>query len=493
MPSYLAVYEDSAPFFTYSGPWRAGSSDGDAMADKYSESSFFLTEALGASMSFTFYGTEVTILGAKRPNHGRYSASIDGVDSPILSGAGEDQFLATLYTATAAKGLHNVTLTNRDPTFLDVDQVSWLASVGQDNEPLIVNNRQDSHPDFVYTPSDAWTSSPPSVGTFSGGTGRGTSQAGASARLTFKGDAVALYGPCGPAIASSYSVQVNNNPPTLHSALKQFYRPRQLLYYGANLGKGTHTVTIRLEATSDRSEMLAIDYAEVFTTPSLGGSFDSTISTPAGLIAGLAVLAVITSICLGILAYIFLLYKRKRFNFAPAPKTGDSDVLAEGYTGPGFQPAVSPFVAYSQYTTRGLQYGPSMSMPSAGPSTTAQYAPSDGPSSANSLLNPRVAPSAPQMRYATTNGSSSLAYYQPSDAGDSGVRDGRSTGAASVSTAISTSTSTGTSTNPSLASAFPSRPIRNLKSREAASMEQEAPLPTPPPPAYNPGSPGMSS
>lgn len=88
-----------------------------------------------------------------------------------------------------------------------------------------------------------------------------------------------------------------------------------------------------------------------------------------------------------------------------------------------------------------------MSMPSAGPSTTAQYAPSDGPSSANSLLNPRVAPSAPQMRYATTNGSSSLAYYQPSDAGDSGVRDGRSTGAASVSTAISTSTSTGTSTN----------------------------------------------
>ena len=67
-------------------------------------------------------------------------------------------------------------------------------------------------------------------------------------------------------------MQVDDQPATTHSALKaDFYRAKQLLYYGANLGRGEHKLTMRLEATSERSQMLMVDYVDVFTTPSLGG------------------------------------------------------------------------------------------------------------------------------------------------------------------------------------------------------------------------------
>ena len=90
-------------------------------------------------------------------------------------------------------------------------------------------------------------------------------------RICAIGDAIAIYGPSGPAGAASYSVQVGTDTPSHYSALKQFYRPRQLLYYGANLGPGSHNITLKLESTSDLSQMLAIDYAEIYTTESLGG------------------------------------------------------------------------------------------------------------------------------------------------------------------------------------------------------------------------------
>jgi hypothetical protein len=47
-----------------------------------------------------------------------------------------------------------------------------MASVGRDDEPLIVNTRQDNDPGFAYNPPDAWTTRPSSVGSFSGANGQ---------------------------------------------------------------------------------------------------------------------------------------------------------------------------------------------------------------------------------------------------------------------------------------------------------------------------------
>ncbi|RXW22096.1 hypothetical protein EST38_g3769 [Candolleomyces aberdarensis] len=211
--------------------------------------------------------------------------------------------------------------------YLDIDFVSWKASVGRDDEPLIVNTWQASHPAFVYAPADAWTTNPPSVSNFIGATGHASSSPGASVQLNFQGlqpspkvkwaisvtesiftigDAIAIYGPSGPNGAS-------------------YHRTRQLLYYGATLGPGNHSIILTLEQIFDRSGMLAIDYAEIYTTPSLGGSFDNATPSPSSggpqvtaLIVGIAITGTLALLVLGLLAFLFVSHKYKgRLNSTP--------------------------------------------------------------------------------------------------------------------------------------------------------------------------------
>ncbi|EAU86173.2 hypothetical protein CC1G_03384 [Coprinopsis cinerea okayama7 len=349
MPSYLAVYEDSAPYFTYTGGWRAGTSSDDRSADRYSESSFTVTDSPGATFSFIFYGTAVSIHGAKRGNHGPYQVTVDGQLFPTESGQSTpDQFNVTLFSTILAKGQHTVQLQNSGRSFRDIDYVTWEASVGEPDEPLIVNTVQDNHPTFEYTPTTDWTTEPPLVGTYSGANGHATGTVGASAVLTFRGDAIALYGPSGPDCAATYSVQVDGRPSQSFSALKQFYRARQLLYYGANLGPGEHKLTVTLTSNSNPGQLLAIDYAEIYTAPSLGGSFaplDGSTSLPIGLIAGLAVTSALAVVCLIFLIYLLVLCKKGRIR-----RCNDKDDMARGAvniegaaTGTNFNPSLMPF------------------------------------------------------------------------------------------------------------------------------------------------------
>lgn len=93
----------------------------------YSESSFQATETRGASASFSFYGTQVTIYGAKRSNHGTYEVTLDGEATGAQNGfAMPDEFLRVLYSANVAKGPHNVTITNMENRWMDVDAVSGM-------------------------------------------------------------------------------------------------------------------------------------------------------------------------------------------------------------------------------------------------------------------------------------------------------------------------------------------------------------------------------
>lgn len=78
-------------------------------------------------MSFSFYGSSVTVYGAKRGNHGSYDATVDHSGSlPFNGKANPDQFNATLFTSSMNLGVHNLTITNGDDTFFDVDYVSCL-------------------------------------------------------------------------------------------------------------------------------------------------------------------------------------------------------------------------------------------------------------------------------------------------------------------------------------------------------------------------------
>ena len=187
---------------------------------------------------------------------------------------------------------------------------------------LIVNTYQDTHPSFAYQPSSSWTS-PPLLGTFLGSTGQyvifyylseGSSHGRLSARpkiplqqqvsllrwgqtnwashrahadanccrvnSNFRshlrrnfsqyhpGNAIGLYGPVGPSNTQAYSVQVDDGPPSNFSAKKTFYRPQQLLFYAGNLSTGTHKISVQ---TKSSAGYLSIDYANVYSAPSLGG------------------------------------------------------------------------------------------------------------------------------------------------------------------------------------------------------------------------------
>ncbi|KAJ6586895.1 hypothetical protein DFH09DRAFT_1429551 [Mycena vulgaris] len=312
MPQFNTTIEDYSPLITYSPEWRAGSSL-DSSASLYSDSSFFLTQSDGATASFAYNGTSFTIFGAKRNNHGFFQIAVDGKALVPISGKSADpgEFQAPLYSSPSLpQGLHTVTLTNQGTTFVDIDFITWQNSVGADDEQLIVNTVQDSDPSFVYTPAISWGTNVPSIGTYSGGSGHATATPGAFMTYTFQvRDAVSLYGPVGP-LGSPFSVSLDGGEPVNHTASKLYYQPQVLLYTATNLGPGQHIVKVEYQP-AQTGQIFAIDYANVYTTPSLKPVSGS--SGPPGLPrAAVAGIVIALLFILVILAGLLFFLRRRR-------------------------------------------------------------------------------------------------------------------------------------------------------------------------------------
>ncbi|EDR11964.1 uncharacterized protein LACBIDRAFT_313970 [Laccaria bicolor S238N-H82] len=378
MPSFQAIIEDTSPFLIYSTNWSSGTS-ADSSADKYSQSSFTLTQSANTTMSFTFFGTSVGIYGAKRGNHGPYQVQVDNQQFPAGNGvASPDAFNQTLFSTSLQKGVHTVTLTNGANTYLDVDYISWQTSVGNDDEALIVNTYKDSHPSFSYSPASSW-GTPDFVSSFSGSTGQEMTVPQQVRALSLNlpslgfsvegphepcaGDAVGLYGPVGPNGVSVFSAQVDGGTPTNSTTNKQFYRPQQLLYYAGNLGRGGHTLKIQFGSSSGSGQALAIDYAEVYTTPSLGGSFGTTqaISAsstfPTGAIAGLSITSTLAFLALAGLVFLFI-RKRRNHPSTISEKPNPVHPRVEPFTFPP-TPQDAPIASQPSYNPSSLSFSSS--------------------------------------------------------------------------------------------------------------------------------------
>lgn len=94
--------------------------------NRYSQSSFTVTNVTNAFASFTFNGTGVEIYGAKRSNHGSYQVKLDNTVYPPSSGSVPDPgiFKEPLFSSSnLTQGLHTVTLTNQEGLYLDIDFV----------------------------------------------------------------------------------------------------------------------------------------------------------------------------------------------------------------------------------------------------------------------------------------------------------------------------------------------------------------------------------
>ncbi|KAF7298217.1 hypothetical protein HMN09_01043600 [Mycena chlorophos] len=259
--------------------------------DLYSDSSFMLTQTNGGTASFTFNGTAFTIFGSKRSNHGLYQVTVDGTTFPADDGEAADPGIfqtPTFSSPLLTQGLHTVTFTNQGSTFVDIDFIEIMSSVGDAEEDLLVSTVQDtdvSSAGFSFEPQSQWGTNVPQVGTYSGSSGH---------------------------------VSIDGGQAVSYSATKQFFHPQTLLFSAVNLGAGTHSVNISY-TPAQPGQIFAIDYANVYTTKSLGGT--STLTTVNGSssaksgLSGGAIAAVIISILFIlfiIAAMVFILRRRRR-------------------------------------------------------------------------------------------------------------------------------------------------------------------------------------
>ncbi|KAJ6475339.1 hypothetical protein C8R47DRAFT_1143142 [Mycena vitilis] len=362
MPQFNTTVEDYSPIISYSADWRAGSSTSDSLADLYSDSSFTLSQADGGTATFTYNGTSFSIFGSKRANHGFYQVTVDGNAFTPETGAVADpgQFQVPLFSSPPlVQALHTVTITNQGTSFIDIDFITWQSSVGSDDEQLIVNTVQDSDPAFAYTPPNSWDTNPPSIGTYSGSSGHGTASPGAFMTYTFQVYGVSLYGPVGPA-GSPYSVSLDGGAPVNHTANKQFYQPQVLLYTATDLGPGQHMVKVAYEPTQ-QGQIFAIDYANVYTAPSLQSSSSSSgsHSLPSAAIAGI-IIALFIFFILGGLFFFLRRRKSRRNRSYPIvqPSMSNRDIVA----GRGTYPSATSLRYPSSESSSYYQAGPSLTV-----------------------------------------------------------------------------------------------------------------------------------
>ncbi|KAF8992152.1 hypothetical protein BDQ17DRAFT_1254213 [Cyathus striatus] len=248
----------------------------DITRSRYSMGSFTVTNMSGSSMTFVYYGYDIHIYGAKRSNHGNYSVYIDnGVISYSGNGFDPDNgvFQQPLFSPSTpmSNGLHNVTLTNDEDKYLDVDFVTWQTSVGEDDEQLLTNIFDDMHSAFTYFPPSSWTSNPPNQSRYYLGSGQTVPNDLLNFDPTYSGDAVTLYGPVGPT-GSAYTVELDGGSPQFYTMSKLIPQFQLTMYQAFNLGPGTHNLTLRYKTSPSATpgpQFLAIDYASVYTAPSV--------------------------------------------------------------------------------------------------------------------------------------------------------------------------------------------------------------------------------
>ncbi|KAK0238248.1 hypothetical protein EDD85DRAFT_769619 [Armillaria nabsnona] len=285
----LNIIDDSSPLITYgpAGLWAQGNLAKDPELTKYWGDSYTYTWNAGASASFTFNGTGITILGTRRSTHGSYIVILDG-KSKVLDATASDpiEYQANLFNVTGLQQKeHTVTVTNADASvYLDClhvcQQIQWWeeADSGESQEPSPETD-DDTDSKFFWYPADAWKNPPSSISQFSNGTRHSTFQAGASVNYNFSvspisfqmvrsnvcmRDAVSVFGTSGPQ-NGNYTVRLDDIFSGLFSAKRDTYETDVMLFQADNLGGGAHMLSL---VNGDEGELLEIDYALSYIDPS---------------------------------------------------------------------------------------------------------------------------------------------------------------------------------------------------------------------------------
>lgn len=199
MPGWNTTVQDYSPLISYSplGAWSAEYNSTGSFYEFYNDK-YTSTSTINATASFECNGTGIWIYGAKGPNHGAYTVTLDGMVNTL--NATSTEWLQTLLFAAPALGAgrHVVEVSNTGGAMVSVDLVECQHSTAED-ENLIQQMFVDvgSRP-WVYEGDWMMNSDASSTST----SGIQTSGSNASATLQFRGTHVDVYGHTSPTCGS---------------------------------------------------------------------------------------------------------------------------------------------------------------------------------------------------------------------------------------------------------------------------------------------------
>ncbi|KAF9567970.1 hypothetical protein CPC08DRAFT_702790 [Agrocybe pediades] len=275
--------EDCSPMITYApaGSWTDTTSSSDPLATSYSGGSYHVASTQGATATITFTGTGITLLGGRKPNYGTYSFSVDGQIVSSGSAQANDQVAQQILGSVEglAYGSHTAVLTNTGGNPVDLDRIDFQTQIGQAGAVGVKKTIDDSDSSIVYSPSPSdWQVN--SNAEFFDGSLHFTNTPGASASLTFSGDAVAVWGTVSPDHAD-INMELDGNSQTLpggSGGMASVVHPQVLLFYKTDLGPGQHTLSMSGASQNNANGFIDLDMVNVFDAAVFDPSSTTTSS-----------------------------------------------------------------------------------------------------------------------------------------------------------------------------------------------------------------------
>ncbi|GLB40834.1 hypothetical protein LshimejAT787_0900490 [Lyophyllum shimeji] len=266
--------DDISPLVDFQ-PWEAWAhtnSSTDPIGSQYYAETFTRTQQVGATASFTFKGTSVTIYGGKGAQHGNYTVTIDGDTSTASGFSPTAQYQAILATVDGLEYMtHTRTLTNTQFTFLDIDFITWTSSVSSSKSgPISKRLADDADEEFKYIPTSVWSNKPAGLNRFFSSTWHTTSSSGALVHYKFTVSPLTeTQSRC--AVTQNFAglrLQLDGQSPKSYQGRKATYAPQTLLFHASDLGHGNHTVVI----TNSEDAVLEVDSAMLYRVDSYRSS-----------------------------------------------------------------------------------------------------------------------------------------------------------------------------------------------------------------------------
>jgi len=233
--STVSRLQETDPDISYSaGNWSQGDT-----SRAWSAGIAALSSTAGASATFTFTGTGVSWIGAKGPQTGIASVTLDGNATSVDTYAPSEQIQAALFTATGlADGSHTVTIEvtgQQNPA-----SSSPLIIVDAFEVTMTGDRHQDTDPAVAYGPGWAQDNRDKA---YSEGASAESNTTGAQVTIAFTGTGIRWIGARGPQTGIA-SVSLDGVFVEQFDTYALTEGPQHTDFFASGLSRGSHTLTI---------------------------------------------------------------------------------------------------------------------------------------------------------------------------------------------------------------------------------------------------------